>query len=72
MYERLNEFLFFKYQEFYKCEDFHHHMNFDEFLKDPDIYNQIFNLFLNESELEKWYNEKYKNDLRIKKINRIY
>ena len=71
MYEKINEFLFHKYQYFYNGQDFHHHMNYNEFLKDPDIYNQIFNLFLDEEELKKWYNHTYKDDLRLKKIERI-
>jgi len=71
MYEKVNEFLFFKYQEYYKGEDFHHHMIYDEFLKDPDIYNQIFDLFLDDEDLEKWYKENCKKELRNKKIKRI-
>jgi len=46
-------------------------LNYNEFLKDPDIYNQIFNLFLDEEELKKWYKNTYKDDLRLKKIERI-
>jgi len=71
MYEKINEFLFFKYQEYYKGEDFHHHMNFEDFLKDPDIYNQIFNLFLNDDDLKEWYNNTFKNELRTEKMKRI-
>jgi len=66
-----NIFLFEKYQEFYEGEDYHHHMNFDEFLNDPDIYTQINMIFYDVTNLKRWYNIKYKNKIRKNKITRL-
>ena len=53
-------YLFEMYQDYYRGEDFHHH-----------IYKQIILLFYNIPKLKTWYNHKYKHDVRIKKIVRL-
>jgi len=64
-------FLFEKYQEFYDGQDYHHHMNLNEFLNDSDVHTQINILFYSETNLKKWYNIKYKNKIRKNKITRL-
>jgi len=69
--DKKDKYLYDMYKDFYSDVEFHHHMNFEEFLKDEDIYKQITLLFYNITNLENWYHNKYKKEVRSKKINRI-